>query len=59
MLDDANAPIFNIVDKGALHALPEQPFSWPWYGQLMGLPQTLAYMLQLNFWLKHYEVRIR
>jgi asparagine synthase (glutamine-hydrolysing) len=59
MLDDANAPIFNIVDKGALQALPEQVFSWPWYGQLMGLPQTLAYMLQLNFWLKHYEVRIR
>ena len=59
MLDDANAPIFHIVDKASLQALPEQAFSWPWYGQLMGLPQTLAYMLQLNFWLKHYGVRIR
>jgi asparagine synthase (glutamine-hydrolysing) len=59
MLDDANAPIFDIVDKASLQALPEQPFSWPWYGQLMGLPQTLAYMLQLNFWLMHYRVRIR
>ena len=59
MLDDANAPIFDIVDKASLQALPEQVFSWPWYGQLMGLPQTLAYMLQLNFWLKHYGVRIR
>lgn len=59
MLDDANAPIFDIVDKASLQALPEQAFSWPWYGQLMGLPQTLAYMLQLNFWLKHYGVRIR
>jgi len=59
MLEDANAPIFNIVDRTALQTLPEQDFVWPWYGQLMRLPQTLAYMLQLNFWLKHYDVRIR
>jgi asparagine synthase (glutamine-hydrolysing) len=58
MLDDSCAPIFDIVDKTALQALPEQEFAWPWYGQLMQLPQTLAYMLQLNFWMKHYCVRI-
>ena len=58
MLADPQAPIFNIVDKAALQTLPEQDFTWPWYGQLMQLPQTLAYMLQLNFWLKHYSVRI-
>lgn len=59
MLDDTQAPIFDIVDKAALRSLPEQDFTWPWYGQLMQMPQTLAYMLQLNFWLKHYSVRIR
>ena len=58
MVADHQAPIFDIVDKAALQTLPEQDFAWPWYGQLMQLPQTLAYMLQLNFWLKHYSVRI-
>ena len=34
----------------------EQP--WPWYGQLMRLPQTLAYFLQLDFWLRHNRVEL-
>jgi len=58
MLDDKQAPIFDMVDKTALQELLQQDFTWPWYGQLMQLPQTLAYMLQLNFWMKHYGVRI-
>jgi asparagine synthase (glutamine-hydrolysing) len=36
--------------------LLEQDFSWPWYGQLMKGPQTLAYMLQISFWLEHYGI---
>ena len=28
----------------------------PWYGQLMRRPQTIAYLLQLDFWLRHYQV---
>lgn len=59
LLEDTEAPIFSIVDRTALSALSEQDFSWPWYGQLMRLPQTLVYMLQINFWLKHYSVHIR
>ena len=58
MLDDKQAPIFDMVDLTALQGLLQQDFIWPWYGQLMQLPQTLAYMLQLNFWMKHYGVRI-
>ena len=30
----------------------------PWYGQLMAGPQMLAYMLQVNYWLEKYQVRI-
>ena len=29
-----------------------------WYGQLMTAPQTIAYFLQLNYWLEKYKVRI-
>ena len=30
----------------------------PWYGQLMAAPQMMAYVLQLNDWLRKYSVEI-
>ena len=59
VLADPHAPIFGLVRREALESLLHQDFSWPWYGQLMRRPQTIVYMLQINFWLEHYSVRIR
>ena len=58
LLEDKDAPIFSLVDRQALQDLLHQDFPWPWYGQLMRRPQTIVYMLQLNFWLEHYCVRL-
>ena len=58
LLQKPQAPIFQIVKKEALENLITQEFKWPWYGQLMKLPQTIAYMLQINFWLEHYNINI-
>lgn len=58
VMDDQNAPIFQIVKKDALHRLLEAEFAWPWYGQLMKVPQTIAYMLQINHWLTHYNINV-
>jgi len=58
VLDDPSAPLLQVVDKGALEDLLVTEHAWPWYGQLMKKPQTIAYMLQLNFWLKHYNVEV-
>ncbi len=58
LLQDKNEPIFQLVPRQALENLLHQDFPWPWYGQLMRRPQTIVYMLQINFWLKHYSVRI-
>ena len=58
LLENTDAPIYGIVDKKALQNLLNAEFVWPWYGQLMKLPQTIAYMLQINFWLTHYRVKI-
>ena len=30
-------------------------YEWPWYGQLMRVPQTFAWLLQVDFWLKQYN----
>lgn len=58
ILDNNNAPILQIVNKDALEALLNTEFVWPWYGQLMKGPQTIAYMLQINFWLEKYNISI-
>ena len=58
VVDDPKSPIFQIVRKESLEKLLVQEQVWPWYGQLMRLPQTIAYMLQINFWLEHYHVGI-
>lgn len=51
-------PIFQIVDSKVLEKLLTEEATQPWYGQLMTTPQTIAYMLQINYWLKKYKVRI-
>jgi asparagine synthase (glutamine-hydrolysing) len=56
LLFQKDAPIFCLVDKTALQGLLISENSWPWYGQLMKLPQTIAYMLQINAWLEIYGV---
>ena len=58
MLNTKNAPIFEIAHKDALNELLNTEFNWPWYGQLMKAPQTMAYMLQVNYWLEHYRIDI-
>lgn len=58
VIADSNAPLLNIVRKDALEKLLLTEFSWPWYGQLMKLPQTIAYMLQINRWLQLYNIQV-
>jgi asparagine synthase (glutamine-hydrolysing) len=56
LFDTKDAPIWDMVDKANLQKYFQGDVSWPWYGQLMRKPQTMAYMLQLDFWLRHYNV---
>ena len=58
LLDDRNAPIHQLVRRQALEELLNETGLQPWYGQLMTAPQTMAYMLQLNYWLDRYRVRL-
>lgn len=58
VLRDPTAPLLQIVDKSALEQFLQEENAWPWYGQLMRKPQTIAYMLQVNFWLKQYKISV-
>ena len=60
VLADPNAPVRQILDTKKVHAFLESPSDYgkPFYGQLMAGPQMLAYMLQVNYWLEKYKIRI-
>lgn len=58
LLRQTDAPVFQLVDRKAMENLLQDSYVWPWYGQLMRVPQTIAYMLQIDFWLRHYHIEL-
>lgn len=58
VLHTPNAPLLELVKKEKLRELLQSSRQIPWYGQLMTVPQTIAYFLQLNDWLERYHVQI-
>ena len=58
VLRQPGAPLLQIVNRNALRNLLTLENTCPWYGQLMQRPQTIAFMIQINFWLEHYNIRI-
>ncbi len=58
LLEQKDAPIYGLIDREALVQLLQTEYTWPWYGQLMKQPQTIAFMLQINFWLSYYKVTL-
>lgn len=52
-------PLWIIFNKHEVLKLLDEQSSVPWYGQLMNTPQTIAYLLQINYWLKKYKIQIQ
>lgn len=61
VLSDTNAPLRDLIDRKKTEEYLKTPSDYgrPFYGQLMAGPQLLAYLLQVNYWLKQYHVRIK
>lgn len=58
IINTSNAPILDFVRKDKLEELLVTERNEPWYGQLMTTPQTIAYFIQINYWLEKYNVEI-
>ncbi len=58
LLAEPNAPVFDLVDRESARNLLTAEYAWPWYGQLMKVPQTICYLLQIDLWMRKYNVRI-
>ena len=58
ILDEGTSPLLDLVRREALEDLLVSNVRTPWYGQLMLTPQTIAYFLQVEYWLRHYGVEV-
>lgn len=56
LLAEKDAPLFELVSRKAAEELLNSEQAWPWYGQLMRTPQTIAYLLQIDTWLREYKI---
>lgn len=61
IMNNKNAPINNLLNREYILEILEtngSAFTRPWFGQLMTGPQLMAYLCQVNMWLKKYEPKI-
>ena len=56
ILEEKDGPLFHIINRKAVESLMVSEPVWPWYGQLMRIPQTFAWLIQVDFWLRWYNV---
>ena len=61
MLEDNDAPLQPFINKKAVKELAlaiDRNSNIPWFGQLMNAPQLLAYLLQIDFWMREYHITL-
>ena len=58
LIAQGNHPILDFIDPDKVLVFCNAPkdYGKPWFGQLMAGPQLLAYYLQIDFWLREYQV---
>lgn len=61
ILEDKKSPILQLIDRNEVMNIVDtggRAFKKPWFGQLMTGPQLIAYLIQLDIWMKEYKVVI-
>lgn len=60
IITDTASPLHTFVDKTTLlHFMDEEKdLGAPWYGQLMAGPQMMAYLIQIDCWIREYKIQI-
>ncbi len=60
ILEDSSSPVLPFIDKKKVLVFLASPSDYgkPWYGQLMAAPQMMAYLIQIDFWLRQYRPKL-
>ncbi|MBO7473562.1 MAG: asparagine synthase (glutamine-hydrolyzing) [Ruminococcus sp.] len=59
ILDNGGDKLTQLVKREELEKLLRHEENVQWYGQLMNLPQTISYFIQLNYWLERFDIRLK
>lgn len=59
VIEDKSSPLLNFIKREKLEELLTADNPQPWYGQLMTTPQTIAYFIQFDYWLRRYNVKFK
>lgn len=60
IMEDKNSPVIPLLNTKKIEDLIHSPsnYTQPWFGQLMAGPQLIAFIIQVNYWLKKYSLSI-
>jgi len=60
ILNDSSSPLHQLIDVKVVRSMAEgnSDNTDPWFGQLMAQPQMLAYLIQVDFWLRDNHISI-
>lgn len=60
VMDDSSSVLHQFLDTEQLSLFLANPkdYGSPWYGQLMCGPQMIAYLLQIDYWVREYKVDV-
>ena len=58
ILDEDGEVLTQLVKREELERLLTHADHVQWYGQLMNLPQTIAFFIQLDHWLKEFSIKL-
>lgn len=60
VIHEPQAPLNTLIDAKKVEEFIKCPCDYgrPFYGQLMAGPQLLAYLLQVNYWMEKYRIRL-
>ena len=60
ILGDFSSPVLQFLDRAKVENFLNSPSDYgkPWYGQLMAGPQMMAYLWQVNYWMKKYQIQL-
>lgn len=60
ILKDKDSIVAQMINKQSIEDIKNNPYGLksPWYGQLMAAPQIFAYIIQMDYWFKKYEITI-
>ncbi len=61
IFSDKNSAVCDLINEEYIFELMSKPsdYAKPWFGQLMATPQLYGYIIQLDYWLKKYGVKIK